>query len=75
MGGMSKETKHQQAVQYAEGIPYCQDRKQHAAEDFAAGWDAAFGYMASITLDRVLEELETFLRKIKRDDNFSHFLK
>lgn len=49
MGGMSMETKHQQAQTYAEGIPYCQDRKQHAAEDFAAGWDAAFGYLASLS--------------------------
>lgn len=34
-------TKEQQAKEYAAGIPHYQDRKQHAADDFIAGWDAA----------------------------------
>lgn len=34
-------TKEQQAKEYAERIPHCQDRRQHAAEDFLAGWGAA----------------------------------
>lgn len=35
------ETKEQQAKEYAEKIPHYQDRKQHAAEDFLQGWEAA----------------------------------
>ena len=34
-------TKEQQAKEYADRIPHYQDRKQHAAEDFLAGWEAA----------------------------------
>lgn len=34
-------TKEQQAKEYADKIPHYQDRKQHAAEDFLAGWEAA----------------------------------
>lgn len=34
-------TKEQQAKEYADRIPHCQDRRQHAAEDFLAGWEAA----------------------------------
>ena len=34
-------TKEQQAKEYAAGIPHYQDRKQHAASDFIAGWEAA----------------------------------
>lgn len=34
-------TKEQQAKEYAAGIPHYQDRKQHAADDFIAGWNAA----------------------------------
>lgn len=34
-------TKEQQAKEYAAGIPRYQDRKQHAANDFIAGWGAA----------------------------------
>ena len=37
-------TKEQQAKEYADRIPHCQDRKQHAAEDFLAGWEAAEGW-------------------------------
>ena len=38
---MTMKTKEQQAKDYAEQLPHCQDRKQHAAEDFLAGWEAA----------------------------------
>lgn len=34
-------SKEQQAKEYAAGIPHYQDRRQHAADDFIAGWDAA----------------------------------
>ena len=34
-------TKEQQAKEYADRIPHYQDRKQHAAEDYLAGWRAA----------------------------------
>lgn len=34
-------TKEEQAKEYADRIPHYQDRKQHAAEDFLAGWEAA----------------------------------
>ena len=34
-------TKEQQAKEYAEKLPHYQDRRQHAAEDFLAGWGAA----------------------------------
>lgn len=34
-------TKEEQAKDYADRIPHYQDRKQHAAEDFLAGWEAA----------------------------------
>lgn len=34
-------SKEQQAKEYAAGIPHYQDRKQHAADDFIAGWNAA----------------------------------
>ena len=34
-------TKEQQAKEYAEKLPHYQDRRQHAAEDFLAGWEAA----------------------------------
>ena len=37
-------TKEQQAKEYADRIPHYQDRKQHAAEDFLAGWEAAEGW-------------------------------
>lgn len=37
-------TKEQQAKEYADMIPHYQDRKQHAAEDFLAGWEAAEGW-------------------------------
>lgn len=34
-------TKEQQAKEYADKLPHYQDRKQHAAEDFLAGLEAA----------------------------------
>lgn len=34
-------TKEQQAKEYAEKLPHYQDRRQHAAGDFLAGWEAA----------------------------------
>lgn len=37
-------TKEEQAKEYADRIPHYQDRKQHAAEDFLAGWEAAEGW-------------------------------
>lgn len=54
-------TKEQQAKDYAEKIPYYQDRKQHAVEDFSAGWDAAVKYMSEISLKKktiIMEEIK-----------------
>ena len=45
-------TKEQQAKEYADKIPHYQDRKQHAAEDFIARWEAAVKYMVEITLKK-----------------------
>lgn len=39
------------AKEYAEKIPYYQDRRQHVKEDFLAGWDAAVEYMKSLDKD------------------------
>ena len=33
--------KEEKAKEYADSIPYYQDRRIHAAEDFLAGWEAA----------------------------------
>ena len=35
------DVKEKKAKEYADRIPHYQDRKQHAAEDFLAGWEAA----------------------------------
>lgn len=35
------EEKEKKAEEYANSISHYQDRKQHAAEDFLAGWEAA----------------------------------
>ena len=34
-------SKEEYAKEYAAGVPHYQDRKQYAANDFIAGWDAA----------------------------------
>lgn len=34
-------TKEEIAKEYAEKLPHYQDRRQHAAGDFLAGWEAA----------------------------------
>ena len=41
---MTMKTKEQQAKEYAEKLPHYQDRRQHAAGDFLAGWEAAEGW-------------------------------
>ena len=41
---MTMKTKEEIAKEYAEKLPYYQDRRQHAAEDFLAGWEAAEGW-------------------------------
>lgn len=38
------DVKEEKAREYADKLPYYQDRKQHAAEDFLAGWEAAEGW-------------------------------
>lgn len=38
---MTMKTKEQQAKEYAEKLLHYQDRRQHAAGDFLAGWEAA----------------------------------
>lgn len=38
------EEKEKKAKEYADRIPHYQDRKQQAAEDFLAGWEAAEGW-------------------------------
>ena len=52
-------TKEQQAKVYAEDIPFYQDRKQHAAKDFIAGWNAALRELSSIPINY----LEAFLKE------------
>ena len=34
------DVKERKAKEYADSIPYYQDRRIHAAEDFLAGWEA-----------------------------------
>lgn len=43
--------KEQQAKEYVESVPFYQDRKQHAAEDFIAGWDAALRELSFMTTE------------------------
>lgn len=45
------------ASDYADRIPHYQDRKQHAAEDFLAGWEAAVA--SSDSLQQKIEFNET----------------
>ena len=41
------DVKERKAKEYADCIPYYQDRRIHAAEDFIAGWEAAVEYLMS----------------------------
>lgn len=41
------DVKEEKAKEYADSIPYYQDRRIHAAEDFIAGWEASVEYLMS----------------------------
>ena len=51
------DVKEEKAKEYADRIPHYQDRKQHAAEDFLAGWEAAVA--SSDSLQQKIEFNET----------------